>query len=474
MGACCRLFVACLILAAFTVSCGDDTSMSHGDTLPHFWLTDPQRSIRFEEQSVGLSRGEAAGAATIRIDPGTTYQEIDGFGFALTGGSALHLHAMSPPARAALLRELFGQEGNAIGTSYLRLSIGASDLDAEVFSYDDVPDGETDPGMERFTLDRDRRHLIPVLKEILAINPAIKILASPWSPPTWMKNNRSSIGGSLRPEYYDAYAKYLVTYIQQMAAEGIVIDAITPQNEPLHPGNNPSLYMPARQQATFIGTALGPAFRAAGLSARIVAYDHNADRTDYPIAVLDDPEARVFVDGSAFHLYRGDISALSSVHDRHPDKNIYFTEQWVAAPGDLAADLRWHTRELIIGATRNWSRTVIEWNLAADQNQEPHTAGGCTQCLGAVTIEGDKVTRNPAYYVIAQAAKYVRPGSLRLASEAIAGLPNVAFVAPNGPLVVIVLNDGNEPATFNLTVGEANWHASLNAGAVGTFVLPID
>ncbi len=462
-----------VIAAGFSPGCDRNGPVDPDpvDREPHFWLTDPARGVRFAEQTTGFSNEEAASAPTVRIAPGTRYQEIDGFGFSLTGGSAYHIHRMSAPARAALLRELFGTEGTEIGTSYLRVSIGASDLDARVFSYNDLPSGQTDPAMDRFSLDPDREHLIPVLKEILAINPDIRIMGSPWSPPTWMKTNGSSVGGSLKPEYYEAYATYFVKYVQGMAAEGITIDAITPQNEPLHPGNNPSMLMTAPEQAAFV-KVLGPAFHRAGIDTKIVIYDHNADRPDYPISILDDPAARIFVDGSAFHLYGGEISALSQVHNRHPDKHLYFTEQWVGAPGNLAGDLRWHVRELIVGATRNWSRIVLEWNLAADANQDPHTPGGCTQCLGAVTITGDTVVRNPAYYIIAHAAKYVRPGSVRIASEETAGLPNVAFETPDGRTVVIVLNDGSAPVTFNLALPGSTWRSALQPGAVGTYVIP--
>ena len=310
-----------------------------------------------------------------------------------------------------------------------------------------------------------------MLKEILAVNPAIKLLGSPWSAPTWMKTTNDTRGASLRPEFHGSYAKYFVKYIQAMKAEGIRIDAITIQNEPLHPGNNPSMFMPASQQATFIKRSLGPAFAAAGLDTRIILYDHNCDRPDYPLSILNDPEAAKYVDGSAFHLYAGKIAALGTLHDAHPDKNLYFTEQWVGAPGNLQKELTFHVGELIIGATRNWSRTVLEWNLAANSRWEPHTdRGGCNRCLGAVTIDGNQVTRNPAYYIIAHAAKFVRPGSVRIASNTLPTLPNVAFKTPDGRHVVIVLNESRERQTFNLAHQGKLVTSSLNSDAVGTFV----
>ena len=413
---------------------------------------------------------EAKQGPVIHVDASQTYQSIDGFGYTLTGGSARLIHQMAAPNRAKLLQELFSTSGNSIGVSYLRVSIGASDLDERVFSYDDIPDGQTDPTLAHFSLAPDRKHLIPVLKEILAINPTLKILGSPWSPPVWMKSNGNSKGGSLKLEYYDAYARYFVKYIQGMAKAGIRIDAITIQNEPLHPGNNPSLLMLPAEQALFIKKSLGPAFKAGKLKTKIILYDHNADRPDYPITVLNDPEARQYMDGSAFHLYAGPISALSEVHTAYPDKNLYFTEQWIGAPGNLKGDLVWHVRELIIGATRNWSRTVLEWNLAADPNQNPHTPGGCDKCLGALTINGNTVTRNPAYYNVAVASKFVRPGSVRIASDEPEHLPNVAFKTPDGHTVLIVLNDSKTPLRFSIDSQGKQVNTTLAGGAVGTYV----
>lgn len=437
------------------------------------WVTTLDKKSLLEKREIEVSVSqEAQTAATIVVDTSQTFQEIDGFGYTLTGGSALHINQMSDSARAILLQELFGTAEDELGVSYLRLSIGASDLDEAPFSYNDLPEGETDVELKNFSLANDTIHLIPVLKEILKIVPDIKILGSPWSPPKWMKDNNDTRGGSLKKEYLPAYAQYFVKYIKAMKEEGITIDAITIQNEPLHPGNNPSLLMLAEDQAEFIKNHLGPAFEENNISTKIILYDHNADRPDYPIAILNDPEAAKYVDGSAFHLYGGEIEALSEVHEAHPDKNIYFTEQWVGAPGDFAKEMAWHTENLIIGATRNWSRNVLEWNLAADENQDPHTdRGGCDRCLGAVTIDGDKVTREPAYYIIGQASKFVRPGSVRVASNVPEDLPNVAFKTPEGKIAVIVQNTAEEERNVKLKIGAKQAVFKLPAGAVGTLML---
>ncbi|MEO8563870.1 MAG: glycoside hydrolase family 30 beta sandwich domain-containing protein, partial [bacterium] len=408
------------------------------------------------------------------VDDSKTFQTIDGFGYTLTGGSALVIDRLPVLARDALLHELFARSDTTLGVSYLRLSIGSSDLDAAPFTYDEVPAGQLDPSLASFSIDADRAHLIPVLKRILAINPRITLLSTPWSAPPWMKDNASYVGGSLLPTYYQAYANYFVKYIQAMKAEGITIAAIAPQNEPLNPKNEPSLVMTAAQQATFIKGYLGPALRSAGLTTKILVYDHNADHPEYPIAILDDPAAKAFVDGSAFHLYDGPIEALTKVHDAHPDRNLYFTEQYTATSGHFDGDLRWHIKNIIIGAPANWSRTALEWNLASDENFGPHTPGGCTTCLGALTIDSAtaKVTRNVAYYIVGHASRFVEPGSVRIASFASDGdaLVNVAYRAPSGQHVLIVMNDGPAALRFDIAFGGGRVTHTLAVGAVATYV----
>ena len=436
-----------------------------------FWLTNSDKSVLFKKQNVALLfKSPSNNLPGINVDTTQTFQDIDGFGYTLTGGSASLMNALPEKQKDALLKELFATDSNNIGVSYLRISVGASDLSATPFSYNDLPAGQTDVNLQHFSIDKERTDLLPILKKILAINPNIKILGSPWSAPTWMKTNNSFIGGSLKPEYYSVYAQYFVKYIQAMKAEGITIDAITIQNEPLHPGNNPSMLMQAIDQATFVKNHLGPAFETANIKTKIIIYDHNCDRPDYPISILNDPEAKKYIDGSAFHLYAGDISALSQVHYAHPDKNIYFTEQWIGGPGNFAGDLKWHVETLIIGATRNWSRNVLEWNLAADPSYDPHTNGGCTTCMGAITVGGTSITRNPAYYIIAHASKFVRPGSVRINSNTPGNIPNVAFKTPEGKKVLIAINTAAAAQTFNINFNGKAVTATLNAGAVGTFV----
>lgn len=437
------------------------------------WLTKSDKSALFEKQKQMLSFSKKNNSnPTIDVDDQKTYQTMDGFGFALTGGSAMHIIRMSAGSRDSLLKNLFALDGNAIGVSYLRLSVGSSDLNEKVFSYDDLPEGEKDMELKKFDLGPDKTDVIPVLREILRINPKIKILGSPWSPPAWMKTSFDTRGGMLKPEYFEVYAQYLVRYIQEMQKEGIHLDAVTIQNEPLHPGNNPSLLMPAPDQAAFIKNNFGPALQKAGLDTKIILYDHNADRPDYPITILNDPKARKYVAGSGFHLYGGKIEALSDVHDAHPDKGIYFTEQMVVdKPGEQEMDIESPVRRLIIGAPRNWSKNVLLWNLAADPQNKPYTdRGGCPMCQGAVTIDKNIVTRNLAYYTVAHASKFVRPGSVRIASTEPEGLANVAFKTPDGKKVVIVANTGTTAQTFNIRFGAQIVTNTLDKGAVGTYI----
>lgn len=468
-----RLFLLVFLGAACQYEGKSQDPQSAGNSSRvQFWLTSPADQVLFQrKEDISFSPALAIiDTSIIDVNARKTYQAIDGFGNCLTDGSAMLLNMMNVTERKAILNELFSFDACNIGISYLRISLGASDLSEVPYSYDDLPSGETDFELEKFTLDQSRKNLIPVLRQILSINPQIKIMASPWSPPPWMKTNNDFKGGSLRPECYDVYARYFVRYLTEMKSEGIVVDAITIQNEPLHPGNVPSMYMTAADQARFIKQNLGPALEKAGLSTKIVVYDHNADRIDYPLAILRDPEAAKFVDGSAFHLYGGKIEALDDVHKEFPGKNLYFTEQWIGAPGDLAKDFTWHTGTLIIGATRNWCRTVLEWNLASDPGNNPHTIGGCDRCLGTITINGNMVHRNPAYYILAQAAKFVRPGSFRIESALQENLPNVAFKTGEGKIVLIVLNDGLDSRDFVVRYCEKFFKASLKKGSAATFV----
>jgi glucosylceramidase len=437
-----------------------------------FWLTKGNQSVLLQKQNLVLGFNTNSNLyQTIEVNDTQSYQTIDGFGYTLTGGSAQVINQLNTQKKQELLQELFGSATNSIGVSYLRLSIGASDLNAAPFSYNDIPTGQTDPSLTNFSLALDMNSVISLLKEILIINPNIKIIATPWSAPVWMKDNNSFIGGKLQTQYYDVYAQYFVKYIQKMKLEGITINAITPQNEPENPYNNPSMIMTALEQANFIKNSLGPAFLTANITTKIIIFDHNCDNPQYPITILNDPKANPFIDGSAFHLYAGDISALSTVHNAFPNKNIYFTEQWTQSTGNFEVDLKWHLKNVIIGSMRNWSRNALEWNLANDSSFGPHTAGGCSECKGAITINSsDNFTRNVGYYNIAHASKFVPSGSIRIGSNITGNLNNVAFKTPAGKKVLLVENDGNSLELFNIKYNGKWVTTSLEGGSVATYI----
>jgi glucosylceramidase len=455
-----------LVLASFLML----SSISFAQNRVNWWLTNNDKSALLGKQ-VPLEFGTSTteNIPVITIDPSKKYQSVDGFGFALTGGSAQHMIRMSAPERKKLIQELFGTGTNDIGISYLRLSIGASDLNDHTFSYNDLPEGQTDVKLDKFTLKEDEQDVIPVMKEILAINPNIKILGSPWSPPLWMKTNRNIQGGRLLKQYYGVYAQYFVKYIQGMKKHGINIDAITIQNEPFNDGNTPSNQFFAKEQLNFIKNDLGPAFKKASITTKIILFDHNCDAPEYPISILTDPEANKFVDGSGFHLYVGPITAMSKVHDAFPNKNLYFTEMMVVNRDDFNAANP--MERIVIGATRNWSRNVILWNLAADSQNKPHTDnGGCPTCQGAISIDGKNVTRNIAYYTIAHVSKFVPPNSVRVESSLSDGLSNVAFTTPEGKTVVVVANKGKSSKTFKINVGNKTVTAQISPASVATYV----
>jgi len=480
-----KYFSLFLVLACINIVSGckstnhlDEIISNTGDSIKApiktdviFWLTNADKTILFQQQkNTALNFASIPNDyPIIDVDTTQTYQTMDGFGFALTGVSASLINSLPETTKDALLKELFLTDSTNIGISYLRISIGASDLSLAPFTYDEILAGQTDTTLQNFSINQEQTDLIPILQKIIALVPSIKIIATPWTAPTWMKTNGSFVGGSLKQEYYSVYAHYFVKYIQAMQAAGINITAVTPQNEPLNAYNNPAMLMQSNDEDVFVKNYLGPQFQANHINTKIIIYDHNLDHPEYATAILSDPAAYPYIDGSAFHLYAGNINTMSSVHSMFPNKNLYFTEQATFSNGSFHQDLDWHVQNLIIGATRNWSKNVLEWNLASDPNQALHTNGGCSTCLGALTI-GTSVTRNISYYIIAHAAKFVRPGSVRIASSLVDNLPNVAFKTPDGKKVLIVLNTGLSATRFNIRFNGKIVSPTLMAGAVGTFI----
>jgi glucosylceramidase len=418
---------------------------------------------------------------TVEIDQTVTFQEMDGFGASITESSAwLMCNALTEQQRQALMEDLF-DPNTGIGLSYLRQPMGSSDFRLMDYTYDDMPAGQTDYELENFSIAPDQEYIILLLQEALAINPNIKIMGSPWSAPAWMKDSGQLGYGRLKDSdaIYDAYAQYFVKYIQAYAAEGLPIDAVTLQNEPRYePRTYPGMRMEPHEQARLV-LRLGQKFQANNINTKIVIWDHNWDNPGYPIAVLNNPEANPHIAGTAFHGYAGDPSAQLEVVIAHPDKDIYFTEssggEWGPSFGD---NLIWDTSTLIIKAVRCHAKTVVKWNLALDENHGPKILGGCNDCRGVVTIDRStrdvKVSKEVEYYSLGHAAKFVKPGAVRIASTEQPGqnIENVAFVNPDASTVVIALNRNTFRQNVELKWKGQSFIYGLLGRSVTTFKWP--
>jgi len=413
--------------------------------------------------------------AVIRIDPRQQHQKIAGFGAAITEGSAwLIRHGLKDTQRDALMRELFTREGNGIGFEFTRLTIGASDFSRRHYSLDDMPPGQVDPELKHFSLEPERADVIPAVKQALALNPKLQVMASPWSAPGWMKTTDSLVKGQLRPEFYGAFARYMVRYVEAMRTEGVPVFALTLQNEPhFEPDDYPGLRMPPATRAAVVGQHLGPLLKSKGMKTQLLEWDHNWDEPWSPMAMLSDATARKFVSGVAWHCYAGDVAAQSQVAQHFPELDVWFTEcsggEWKPQWNET---LPWITRNLIIGSTRHGARGVLMWNLALDPAYGPHT-GGCKDCRGVVTIDPatGKVTRNIEYYAFGHASRFVVQGARRVDSEGGSkGLDHVAFTNPDGSTVLIVCNSGSEARRFTVQAPGRRFAYELPASGVATFV----
>ena len=433
------------------------------------WVTTADRSKLLARQADVAFTPDSGSATTIEINPATAYQSMDGFGAAFTDSSAWLVGTrMSAGSRTTLMTNLFSPSAG-IGLSMVRQPMGASDFTANGadYTYDDTCCSVAD-----FTVDHDRAYLIPVLQQARSINPQLKIMATPWSAPAWMKTNNSLNGGQLRADMHAAYADYFVKYVQAYGGAGLPIYAVTLQNEPHHEAGYPSMRMEPAEQAALVKNQLGPKFAANGIGTKIIAWDHNWDEPQYPIDVLNDAAAKRYLAGSAFHCYAGDVGAQNTVHNAHPDRDLWFTEcsggEWAT---DFGANLKWNVQNLIIRTVRSWAKGVTLWNMALDQNHGP-TNGGCTDCRGVVTVHSDTgaVTYNVEYYVLGHAAKFVKPGAQRIDSSSYAGdLESVAFRNPDGSIALIALNAGTGQRAFKVRSAGQSFTYTLPAGAVATY-----
>ena len=463
-----NLFTYLLLLTALTTCCGtgpepdDPVVPEEGERATVYTTT--AAGVLFQESSVPLCKPGDVNFYKVRLN-GERYQSVDGFGFALTQASCYNLLKMNADDRAAFLREIFCRT-KGMGSSLVRLCIGGSDFSLDEFTCCDTP------GIENFAMHQsDIQYLFPVLDEIMRINPDVKFIGSPWSCPRWMKITENGgapydrwTAGRLNPEYYEAYAEYFVRWITAMEQRGYPIFAVTLQNEPLNRGNSMSLYMSWQDQLAFIKQGIGPAFKKAGLTTKVLVFDHNynydniAGQKDYPLQIFKDPEASAYVAGSAWHNYGGSVSVLDGIHTAYPDKEVYFTEasigQWnYSFAGCLINDFR----DIFMGTLGRWGKGVTLWNLMLDDKGRPNRPGGCTTCFGAVEISSSNytlkgITRNSHYYNVAHCSKVLRPGAVRLGTDGKGtdGLSLQWYRNPDGSYAVLLLNESSSDALVNL------------------------
>jgi glucosylceramidase len=494
--------VAWLIAVAALAASGAITSQAVAAApSAHVWVTTPDGAQKMRDDGSVEFRPGGSALETITVDPSRRYQTMDGFGAAITDSSAHVLTGLDRRARSAAMTDLFSPtQGD--GLDVLRQPMGSSDFAAGPhYTYDDLPAGATDYGMHRFSIAHDRRQILPLLREALARNPRIKVIGTPWSAPAWMKTSQSLIGGRLidDPRIYDAYATYFVKWVQAYQRAGVPVYALTLQNEPQNrkPNGYPGMDLPVAQEAKLI-EALAPRLRAAGLRTKLLGYDHNWSEhpddiastppgqdpeVDYPFDLLRSAAGKDLA-GTAFHCYAGDQSRQTALHDAFPDKGIWFTEcSGSHGAGDPPAQvfsdtLKWHARNLVLGVTRNWGKTVVNWNLALDPSGGPHN-GGCDTCTGVVTVgPGDQVTRNAEYYTLGHLARFVQPGAARIASTSFGTtgwngqIMDAAFRNRDGSTALVVHNESDDPRSFAVQQGGESFEYTLPGGALATFTWP--
>jgi O-Glycosyl hydrolase len=448
-------------------------------------VTTADRSHDLAWQSANFGTSSNMSPTTIRLNRNERYQTMDGFGAAVTGSASYNLMQMAASDRAEFLKKTFS-ETEGYGHSYIRIAIGCSDFSLSEYSLCDKP------GIENFALQSEElEYVIPVLKEILAINPNIKIIGSPWTPPQWMKVNNltdlqphnSWTSGHLNPVHYQDYGAYFVKWIQAMEAQGVPIHAITPQNEPLNRGNSASLFMGWQEQQAFIKEGLGPALRSAGQNTKIYVFDHNynydnmPDQEDYPIKVYQDPEVAAYVAGAAYHNYGGNRAELLDIQRQRPDKELIFTETSIGTWNDgqnLQVRLMEDMEEVALGTVNNGSRAVIVWNLMLDNDRGPNREGGCQTCYGAVDINKSNyktIQRNSHYYIISHLAAVVKPGATRIGTSGFtsAGLMYTAFENPDGSLATVLLNNSTESKRITLDDGANHFNYEVPPKAVVSY-----
>ena len=434
--------------------------------------------------AVNFSTKDNLAPTSITLDPTTRYQSMDGFGVAITGATCFNLFEMKPADRRAFLTETFSDK-EGFGFSYIRISIGCSDFSLSEYTCCDKE------GIENFALQsEEKNYIIPILKEILAINPTIKIVAAPWTCPKWMKvkslTDRTPhdfwTDGQLNPDYYQDYATYFVKWVQAFKAEGIDIYALTPQNEPLNRGNSASLYMTWEEQRDFVKTALGPKFESAGLTTKIYAFDHNYDydniesQKNYPGKIYEDAEASKYLVGAAYHNYGGNKSELLTLHKAYPDKELLFTETSIGtwnSGRDLPKRLMEDMAEVALGTVNNWCKGVLVWNLMLDNDRGPNQEGGCQTCYGAVDINNSDyktIIRNSHYYIIAHMSTVVKPDAVRIGTTGYTeGVTYAAFENTDGTYAFVLLNNNDKAKKITISDGKRHFAYDVPGKSVTSY-----
>jgi len=438
------------------------------------WLTtNDQTTLMAPQAAVSFAPGTSSQLPSIFISESQAEQTIEGFGASMTDSAAYLLNEVVPAsALGGVMQSLFGRS-QGIDVSFLRNPMGASDITRPPdYSYDDLPPGSTDPNLASFSIAHDQADILPLLIQAKAINPQIKMLGTPWSPPGWMKTTGSMIGGALLTSQYTAFANYLVKYVQAYQAAGVPVDYLTIQNEPLYvPANYPGESMAATDQLNILKNYVLPALAAANISTKILVYDHNWDQPIYPETVLTDPAlaGSAQIAGVAWHWYGGPPGAMTTLHNLYPQLDQYVTEasgeKPPYIPDEVKADF-----EMIIHSMRNWSRSFVKWSLALDQNNGPNT-GGCNICTGLITVNSSTgaVTNNIDYYTLGHFSKFVLPGAVRVWSNNAPGIINAAFINPDQSRALVVYNDSASTQTFQVVEYGSSFTYSLPALAGATF-----
>lgn len=395
-------------------------------------------------------------------DPAYRFQTIEGFGGAFTEAGAVTLQKLGAAKQDEVMRAYFDPE-HGHGYTLCRTHINSCDFSLGNYAYTETPG---DVALRDFTIARDHQALIPMIKHAMRVRgPDLKIFASPWSPPAWMKKPSRLGGGSVEPRWYSAYARYLLAFVRAYAAEGLPIHALTVQNEPqmTHRGY-PTTAWTAQAQRDFIRDHLGPLFEREGVTTRIWCWDHNWNKPEFPRTILSDPAAARFVDGTAFHHYEGDIAAQRRLHEEFPAKHIYFTEGSTFGVGGAVT---------IVDILRNWSRSYNFWVFLLDEHRRPNRGPHDASATCLEVLDDGSVRTNFDYFMYGQFMRHIPRGAVRVASTVPTGGPaNVAFQDAAGDLVHVAVNPGRRPLRFHVVCGRRMILATLPPASIATYLWP--